>query len=65
MKTMTVSRGAGEKSSQGVCRRFVPVADKADQDVDFVQSTVFKASPDSLSRGVRPFEEASNGLEKG
>lgn len=65
MKTMTVSRGAGEKSSQSVCRRFIPVADKVDQDVDSLFSPLSFNQAPTLSRGVGPFEEASNGLEKG
>lgn len=38
---------------------------KVDQDVDSLFSPLsFKQAP-TLSRGVRPFEEASHGLEKG
>ena len=43
-------QGSRERSSQSVCRRFIPVAGKVDQDVDSVQSTGFKARSNSEQR---------------
>ena len=56
-------RGSQERSSQSVCRRFIPVAGKVDQDVESVQSTGFKASSNSeqrskTSEGAMPLAEA-------
>ena len=51
-------QGSRERSSQSVCRRFIPVAGKVDQDVDSLFSPLASRQAPTLSRGVRPLKVA-------